>query len=96
MSVSSKQVFVAASVAMWCLAVTPGWSQALNSVVAYGAQDVYLNHIPLDDARRAALIAFVQGYEMPSETRAVVLNELRQPEVAIGVVQRFEEAMAAQ
>lgn len=96
MSVSSNQVFVAASVAMWCLAVTPGWSQGLSSLTAYGAQDVYLNHIPLDDARRAALIAFVQDYEMSPETRATVLNELRQPKVAIGVVQRFEELLAAQ
>ena len=97
MSAKLNRVFAASSVAMWCLTVTPVSAQALMSLVAYGAQDVYLNAIALDDTRRNALIAFVQAYEpMHPDLRQVTLTELRRPEVPIALVQRFEALMAQQ
>lgn len=51
----------------------------------------------LDDERRAAMIAFIEGNEsMRPETRERVLNELRRPEVPRATVERFEARMAEQ
>jgi multidrug efflux pump subunit AcrA (membrane-fusion protein) len=53
--------------------------------------------IALEDARRAALIAFVEGNaQMRPETRERVLGELSQPEVPRATVERFEARMAEQ
>jgi len=53
--------------------------------------------IALDDARRAALVAFIEGNEsMRAETRERVLQELSQPLVPLATVERFEARMAGQ
>lgn len=53
--------------------------------------------IALDDARRAALVAFIEGNEsMRAETRERVLQELAQPLVPLATVERFEARMAGQ
>lgn len=53
--------------------------------------------IVLDDTRRGALIAFVEGNEaMKPESKARVLAELAQPEVPIATVEKFEAKMAEQ
>lgn len=53
--------------------------------------------IALDDARRAALIAFVEDNEdMKPESKARVLQELSAPEVPIATVEKFEAKMAEQ
>lgn len=53
--------------------------------------------IRLDDARRAALIAFVEASEtMRPENRERFLKELRQPEVPRATVERFEARMEGQ
>ena len=51
----------------------------------------------LDDDRRAALVAFIEGNtEMRTETRERVLAELALPEVPRATVERFEARMAEQ
>lgn len=93
MPAKRNQVLVAASVAMWSMTVAPGWSQ--SSIVAYGAQDVFVTDVVLDDARRDALIAFIQSYEpMSADLRQTTLDAVRQPTVSIDLVQRFEALMA--
>jgi multidrug efflux pump subunit AcrA (membrane-fusion protein) len=53
--------------------------------------------IALDDARRAALVAFIEGNEnMKPESKAQVLEALRQPEVPRDIVEKFEAKMAEQ
>ena len=53
--------------------------------------------IALDDARRAALIAFVEASEaMKPDARARALEELNRPEVPIATVEKFEAKMAEQ
>ncbi|SNT07197.1 Multidrug resistance efflux pump [Antarctobacter heliothermus] len=53
--------------------------------------------IALDDIRRAALIAFVEGNEtMKPDSKARVLTELNEPEVPIATVEKFEAKMAEQ
>jgi len=50
--------------------------------------------IALDEARRARLLAFVEGNErMPAEAKTRVLEQLRAPEVAQSLVERLEGRM---
>ena len=49
--------------------------------------------VRLDEARRARLIAFVEGGRMPEEAKARVLAQLREPEVPSATVARIEGRM---
>jgi hypothetical protein len=77
--------------------VAPPREADVLSGEAVGEEGAGDDMIALDDARRAALIAFIEANDqMRAETRTRVLDELSQPEVPRATVERFEARMAEQ
>lgn len=77
--------------------VQPVVPQPAGDDAAPAAAPAAPDTIALDDARRSALIAFVEGNEtMKPESKARVLEELAKPEVSRETVEKFEAKMAEQ